>query len=135
MTIVVRIIQGLLILAGLVACVVAVVLAGEAHDDVDARCYMVTVSNSNDKAPDPGCATVGVFQTKAIAGAAVGFSGIGLMIGAAAMGSMARPAGPKAPKPAPYAYGPPPGGPYPPQGGPHTGQQPPVQQFGPPPSA
>ena len=135
MTIVVRIIQGLLIAAGLTACIIGAVLAAEAHDDVDGRCYMTTVSGSNDQTPSVGCGTVGVFQTQAISGAAIGFVGLGLMVGAAAMNGMVRQSGPQAPKPSPYAaYGPPPGQ-YPPPQGPHTGQQPPVQQFGPPPGA
>lgn len=121
MTIVVRIAQTLLILAGLAACVTAVVLAGMAHDDVSGRCYMVEVQGSNDRVPHPGCGTVSVFQTEAISAAAVGLAGIGVMIGAVALNGVAAPRGAKPPKPAPHAYGPP----FPPQG-PPTGQQPPV---------
>lgn len=124
MTIVVRIAQTLLILAGLAACVTAVVLAGMAHDDVSGRCYMIEVQGSTDRVPHPGCGTVSVFQTEAISAAAVGLAGIGVMIGAVALNGMASPSGPKPPKPAPYAYGPPP---FPPQG-PPTGPQP---QYGP----
>jgi hypothetical protein len=130
MTVVVRVFQGLLVVAGLVACISAVIMAGIAHDDAGGRCYLVSVEGSaTEKVPGPGCGTMAVYQVEAISAAAVGFAGIGVMIGAVAVGRMAPRAGrtPRAAVAA-HGYGPPPGrhqaGPY---QGPPTGQQPPVQ--------
>ncbi|UVS76656.1 hypothetical protein [Actinokineospora sp. UTMC 2448] len=118
MTIVVRIVQGLLILTGLAACVIAAVMAGMTHDDADARCYMTEVQDGTggySDVPSPGCGTMAVYQTEAISAAAVGLSGIGIMVGAAAMNGMASPRPKQVAQPAPYGgYGPPTGPqPYP----------------------
>ncbi|MGW5050544.1 hypothetical protein [Actinokineospora sp. NPDC004072] len=121
MSIVVRIVQALLILAGLVACAIAVAFAVETFDDVDARCYLTEVQDPAGggyrDVPSPGCGTVAVLQTQAISAAAVGLVGIGAMVGAAALNGMVQPRPRQAaqPAPAPYGYGPPSGPqPYPP---------------------
>lgn len=131
MTIVVRVLQGLLILAGLVACVTAVSMAGTVYDDVDGHCYMREVPQSNDEVPAPECAIVSVHQAQAISAGAIGLAGIGAMIGAVAMNGMAPRGAAKRPAQAsPYGgYGPPPGPPQPYAQGPHPGPQPP---YGPP---
>ena len=128
MTVVVRILQGLLVLAGLIACVSSASMAIIAYDDVSGRCYMrdAPEDDSLDKVPSAGCPTVSVFQVEAIGAAAVGFAGIGVMIGAVAVGRMA-PRRDGAPKPAaaPHGYGPPPGPQHQPSGPfPQPGHQP-----------
>ncbi|MGX7825680.1 hypothetical protein ACTG9Q_11365 [Actinokineospora sp. 24-640] len=139
MTIAVRVFQGLLILAGLVACVTAVSLAGAVHDDADAHCYMREVQymreaqRSDDEVPAPACAIVSVHQTQAISAGAIGLAGIGVMIGAVAMNGMAPRGAASGPakrpiqsSPSPYSgYGPPPGPPQPYAQGPQPPYGPP----------
>ncbi|MFC5286813.1 hypothetical protein ACFPM7_07100 [Actinokineospora guangxiensis] len=141
MTIVVRVLQALLLLAGLAAGIAAVTVGGMAGDRVGGVCYMRESPDpsSLEKVPSAGCATVGVYQAEAVSAVAIALAGIGAMVGAVAVGRMA-PARAAAPRPgaAPHGYGPPlpqhqPGGPFP-QQGPPTGQQPPIppgQPYGP----
>ena len=140
MTIVVRVLQALLLLAGLAAGIAAVTVGGMAGDRVGGVCYMRDNPDPSalEKVPSAGCATVGVYEAEAVSAVAIALAGVGAMVGAVAVGRMApaRAAAPRQAAAAAPGYGPPPGqypqsGPFPHQG-PPTGQQPPVQP-GPPP--